>query len=478
MNLIKKIFIAFLLLSANFIVGQQTVLNNNIQGTTAYVNGVSQLKVANGNSIIATSYTNTACGLGFAQVSVPLFKKNINISGSVNQPAPFMVSGIPMCNSILKAFLYASINGNGVPVNAIISNPQSITNTVSMSIIGQDASVCWAGYPYSYTYRADVTSLITGNGSYNISGIPVAPTASNDAQGATLFIIYSDPTQNYTGSIVIADGTEVPLNLPNPYFNTIISGFNVCGTPLLTTNFMIVADLQKISDTPIRLNSLSSNYTLTTANQNFYDFISDPGSPPSVGQTTANYGLSNNSDCESVILAGMYFKTSCLTCTIPPNTPTIAVSSSSNVICSGNSTTLTANGANTYTWSNGSNNSYIVITPTVSTTYTVWGNNMNSCSSIVFTQSVSLCTSIQEHSFVGQIKIYPNPSKGIFKIEVSEKIENSEILIYNSIGQLVLKQMIKEGSNTIDISKFSSGYRQCIITENGKQVYREKLIVE
>lgn len=44
-------------------------------------------------------------------------------------------------------------------------------------------------------------------------------------------------------------------------------------------------------------------------------------------------------------------------------------------ICTGQSTTLTASGVSSYTWGNGSNTSSLVVSPTLTTTYTLTGNN-------------------------------------------------------------------------------------------------------
>lgn len=55
--------------------------------------------------------------------------------------------------------------------------------------------------------------------------------------------------------------------------------------------------------------------------------------------------------------------------------PTVNVTSSSSVVCLGNTATLTANGAATYTWSTGSTNTAIIAAPFVSTTYSVTGAN-------------------------------------------------------------------------------------------------------
>lgn len=57
--------------------------------------------------------------------------------------------------------------------------------------------------------------------------------------------------------------------------------------------------------------------------------------------------------------------------------PTVALSTSSNNICSGTNLTLTASGASTYSWSTTQTTNSIVVSPTANITYTVQGNNNN-----------------------------------------------------------------------------------------------------
>jgi hypothetical protein len=65
--------------------------------------------------------------------------------------------------------------------------------------------------------------------------------------------------------------------------------------------------------------------------------------------------------------------------TVNPNiAPTIAISGNT-VLCSSLSTSLTASGANTYTWSNGSNNPTINYSPIANTTLSVTGTDINGC---------------------------------------------------------------------------------------------------
>ena len=465
------IFVFLIFFNNSFIA--QNLEHNNELGTTSYPN--STLKVADGNSTIATSYTQSACGLNYTQASVVLTKKGFSFPNPINQPAPITLNSLSGCGTILKAFLYLTTSGSGIPITASLTNPQNVSNSFSMAIIGQGADVCW-NYPASYTYRADVTSIISGNGTYTISNIPVAPTPSNDAQGATLFVIYADPTQNYTGSIVIADGTSIGMGAIT--LTNSITGFNVCNTPILTDNFMIVSDLQKISPVQMMLNNAVSNYTLPAATQVTYNFISNSGSPAVSGQTVANYGVTSNGDCFILAMAGMYYQTNCLTCTVTANTPTLMVSSSSSVVCSmGGSLSLTATGANSYTWSTGATTTSIIVSPSVTTSYTVYGSNTNGCASSVFTQTVVICNNISKDFDIDQnFTIYPNPTNGFINVELNRTVDNAEFLVFNTDGKLIQKSIIQIGVNKIDILNYSSGIYFGILKSNNLIINSTKFI--
>ena len=249
-----------------------------------------------------------------------------------------------------------------------------------MAIIGTDVDKCWS-YSATYTYRGDVTALISGNGNYVISGLPVT-VGSNDTDGATLFIVYSDPTQNYTGSIVIGDGCMVAKGGTK---SATLTGFNVCGATSLTTNFMIVADLQKIAAAAITLNGAPFSYP--TASQQVWDYIQQPGGVATAGQTTATYGLSNASDCFNVCVAGMYFRTACNVCTSTNLTVTAVTSSS----CSAGSATANVVGGTapySYTWSPAGGNAQS-ITNMPSGTYTVNVKDATGCKTGTATVLVS-----------------------------------------------------------------------------------------
>ena len=59
--------------------------------------------------------------------------------------------------------------------------------------------------------------------------------------------------------------------------------------------------------------------------------------------------------------------------------PIISIQSSSNSVCAGSSVTLTASGANSYTWNGGQTTDVISVNPTSTTTYTATGTNSFNC---------------------------------------------------------------------------------------------------
>ncbi|MBK7668017.1 MAG: gliding motility-associated C-terminal domain-containing protein [Sphingobacteriaceae bacterium] len=355
---IKIGLVCLSLLAVNFLSAQVTRQNQwsgvpctdcatNSQGSTE--KGGSNT-VQNGNGTIATSYTVTQCGLGFTTASVRLNRRSFSFTPAqgVLQPATMAISGIPACRTIVKAFLYVGGSGNGVAITANIVNPALATNSYPMTLIGSHVDKCW-GYSGTHNYRADVTSCITGNGNYVLSGIPCLGATPNDMDGATLIIIYSDPSQTFTGHMVIGDGCR---EVSGGTITNNITGFNVCGAvnPGSTQNFVIVSDLQRIANTPINLNSATANYTFPSASNNVWDYIQQPGAPAVAGQTSATYGFSNASDCYNFVAAGMYYRTACQLCSSPALTITPVTTSS----CSAGSATANVVGGTgpyTYTWS-------------------------------------------------------------------------------------------------------------------------------
>ena len=64
--------------------------------------------------------------------------------------------------------------------------------------------------------------------------------------------------------------------------------------------------------------------------------------------------------------------------------PNLTLSTSSNTICAGNNATLTANGADTYSWTSGPSDANYIVNPTTTTVYEVIGTNtVTTCNSAI-----------------------------------------------------------------------------------------------
>lgn len=165
---------------------------------------------------------------------------------------------------------------------------------------------------------------------------------------------------------------------------------------------------------------------------------------PTVTTTYSIYGTSSEG-CKGVTVNDE-------TITVNPN-PTVTVSSSSILICKGESATLTAQGAHNYLWSTTDITPTIIINPTILTTYTVLGTDSSGCkSSFSISQDVSECIGISEFGKSEQIDIivYPNPSNGRLTIKASNELS---LNLTNILGQDVIEIKLSKDENfqnTID----------------------------
>jgi gliding motility-associated-like protein len=340
----KKILL-FIFLSISFLGAfSQRALHNG-----ACLNGdcVTMKKTPaplDGSGVWGQTYTFNKCGLNYIAVSQKIGQR-FSPPGPP-QPVTLSVTGLPGCQTIEKAFLYADASGTGVAINASITNPNSVTNSFPLTQIGSGQDKCW-GYSGTYSYRGDVTSIISGNGNYIISGLPVGN--PDDVDGITLFIIYADPTANYRGDIVIWDGCIVGVGNNNAFS---ITGLSPCANSTAASTFMIVADLQGIGSTMVT--NGSAPFSLVDDWWNYMDNTTTVLS----SQTTSQFGVNSSGDCYNMMMGGLYWQTtSCTTCPLAGNNLTLNTSGVNATcgVCNG-SATANVNGGlppYTYTWTPG-----------------------------------------------------------------------------------------------------------------------------
>jgi hypothetical protein len=151
------------------------------------------------------------------------------------------------------------------------------------------------------------------------------------------------------------------------------------------------------------------------------------------------------------------------------NTPTVMATSSASMLCTGQSATLSATGAGTYSWSTGGTGSSIVVSPSVTTTYSVVGTTSVCGASASVVQNVSACTGMNEVAASVGMKIWPNPNNGSFT--VYSDIIASEILVTDVLGKRIYSVKPNSGSVSIDIRSFDQGiYFVTVKTDKGTTI--------
>jgi hypothetical protein len=141
--------------------------------------------------------------------------------------------------------------------------------------------------------------------------------------------------------------------------------------------------------------------------------------------------------------------------------PSISISTTNTLLCSGQSVILTANtAASSYSWSNGASTMSISVSPTTTTIYSITVSDGLCSASSSITQSVSACTSLSEKDNNAAISLYPNPFKESFNIVLGSKNpleEETYIYVYNTLGSMVFFTKTLENNISINTKDWNSG---------------------
>jgi Secretion system C-terminal sorting domain/SprB repeat len=304
------------------------------QSLTPQQRNALQQQLLNGNDTLNRVYANTACGLNYVKVTERLGQRFLPTG--VPQPAALAVTGMPVCSAVDTAFVWFELLGTASSAPIItLTNPQGQSLAVQSQLVGSSVDVCW-GMNGTHIYRADVTSIISTNGVYTISGIPVDSTApapnTVDSEGATLLIVYRDPTVSYTGTLLIDDGA---ITVVGGSLNHTMTGISSCANSTYGNAFMLAGDFQYDD-------SMSFNGNYVPFNFNWWNDITDNSVQVSSTQTTFSYDMITGGDCYTFAVAGLYFQTSCQSC-VAVNNPINFNSTVVPVTCNNNGSVALSN---------------------------------------------------------------------------------------------------------------------------------------
>lgn len=107
------------------------------------------------------------------------------------------LSGVPRGAAVVRAFLY------WVTIGAVDARARLNNRSVDGRRVGITNDTCWGIGP-NRVYRANVTGLVRGNGSYRVSG--VANTGVGDGQGAALVVVFGKLGAGNAARVIVNNG--------------------------------------------------------------------------------------------------------------------------------------------------------------------------------------------------------------------------------------------------------------------------------
>jgi hypothetical protein len=389
--------------------------------------------------------------------------------------------GIPGCSSPLSSSV--TIAGNFS--TACSANPPVL------SIIGNTAAANyqWSlnGNPIAGATSSTYAAVAAGNYSVAIStgsncatrsvvrSVTVSPTPTLSIAGPNAICVGVATSHTVSGAATYSwsNGSTSSVVSLNPNTST---SYTVSGT----TNSCSSQAILSITVNPLPVLSLTAPSATTCSGQTASVSVSGANTY-SWSNGTSNSQLQVNPTTSSSYTVIGYSAANCTaTAVFQVNVkanPLIQITASSNTICSGETATLTANGASTYTWNTGANGSALVVAPTSNTTYSVTGTNVDNCSATTnIVLNVSECTAISEPSkLAATFKMYPNPAYNELTIELESGL-SPKIEIYNALGALVLTKVGDTGSTKLDLSAFSKGVYSVVVSTGDVKQYRKLIL--
>ncbi len=338
--------------SYNMCVNQTATLTGSPSGgvyTGSFVTGNLFTPTVSGTYSVAYSYTNTSTGctntaVQYISVGTCTTLPNDNCSGAIALTVPSTTvgttvganyeSGVPSCpyTSLSQPGVWYSVTGTGGYITADL------------------CGTSWDSKIFLYTGSCgSLTSLTCNDNNGPVCSGSSASIGWCSQPGVTYYILVTGSFSSSNFTLNINQGvlpTVTVTGAPNP----------VCATN---------------SATLTASGGFSGGYTWNPGNLYGSSVVVSP-------TITTNYTVTSVSTgaIYGCTLTGNYTQS-----VVPFTGSTVSVSANPNPICSGNSVTLTASGANTYTWSTGNTGSVVTQYPSYTQTYTVTGTNSSGCKS-------------------------------------------------------------------------------------------------
>ena len=389
----------------------------------------------------ASTYTISG-GLGIVSPSI---NTNYTVTGTSAQGCPGTNTAI--CSVTISPIPTISVNSgavcNGVPFVMTPSGAATYTYSSGSPTVNPTSNT---SYTVTGTNSLGCTNSVGAVCNVVVGNNPSITVANGTVCSGSSYTITPSGAATYTysgGSAVVTPSVSGSYsitgtsNLGCPGANTAVCSVSVIPIPIITVSSGTICSGQ--------------SYTIVSNGAVTYSY-SGGGAVVSPTSST-NYSVTGTSSlgCNSV---------PAISSVTVLASPQLTVTSTSNVLCLGESATITASGASSYTWNSSIISPSISVTPTMIATYSLAGSNAaNGCSTFTYyTQSVDPCTGISINPAVGSILVYPNPNNGLFEVSVStNNFSGIRVEVFSMIGQKLASMPLDSNHTTIDLRSYDNG---------------------
>lgn len=375
-----------------------------------------------------TNYTvigsSGSCGTSSLQVSVTVFS-NVLVTASSTNICAGNITTLSVFNATNAVWIPGNVTGTSVVVSPSVSTVYSVNGTscgsgttILISVTAQPTLQTFPSSSLAVCQNSVVTLSVSGAGSYvwqpgSVSGSSISINASS----STVFSVTGTNGQNCTGlstvtlsvnsnptvsvgqnPLILCQGTSTLLTATGATSYTWLPGninnSNLTVSPSVTTIYTVTGtngncyNANTLTVNVVNLPTLTisvpqtslcagNSIGLTGSGANSYTWL-----PVNIN---GNFLLATPATSTSYTLVGMNGNgcknTQSISIQVFP-VPVLSISVSSHSICSGNSSTVSAFGAQTYTWLPGNlSGSAQVLSPNVTTPYFIIGRNAQGCTS-------------------------------------------------------------------------------------------------
>jgi hypothetical protein len=443
--------------------------NTAVQGVT--VNTLPSVTANVSSSVICEGFTTTFSGSG---------ADTYTWTGSINDAVAFApaASGSYTVTGTNTLTGCTNTAAAAVTVNTLPIVSSSITNSficegTSITVNGSGADTyTWSG---GVTDNVAFTPMITS--SYTVTGTNTLTGCTSTNVSVQSVTVNANPVLT-APSGVICNGGSFTIT-PSGAATYTISGGNNVVSPSSTANYTITGTSAEgclgsaievtvsvqsqltvsISGPSAICNGQAANLTANGASTYSWNTGATTNAIAPTPTTTTTYSV--------IGASGSCSDSTTVTINVNPN-PTVSAVSNMSMICVGQSATLTASGASTYTWNTTATGASLVDSPTITVTYTVTGEDANGCTAMaIIQQSVSACTSVTSTP-VGKetlMKVYPNPGSGFATMEL---YADSKVIVVNVLGAVISNETHTAGTHNLNISQCANGIYFVQVIHNGQ----------